>query len=238
MKTILALNPQLLVLEAITCNQWVITISEMLRATSMELYRHSVTVASITAHMAVFGNRQILEDNGIEPLSLVIGAYLHDIGYIGKGGSTAYGKQPSAMSYIEQYAYTGHMDAGLAQAKLHMDDKVILDIIAMHHEYMDGSGYPKGLRGEEIPVHVRVVSIANAICAYFENTDFSAFESTKQLIDELLDYLNNEAISRKYDISLLAAFMDGIMRYYDTLIPLRDALHDYCLGKMQETKSR
>ena len=85
MKKIRALEPQLLVLGALTYNQWVITMGQMLQATSMDLYIHCVNVASIAAHMALFGNRQMLNEQGISPISLVLGAFLHDIGYIGRG---------------------------------------------------------------------------------------------------------------------------------------------------------
>ena len=78
MKKIRALEPQLLVLEALTYNQWVITMGQMLQATSMDLYIHCVNVASIAAHMALFGNRQMLNEQGISPISLVLGAFLHD----------------------------------------------------------------------------------------------------------------------------------------------------------------
>lgn len=90
MKKIRALEPQLLVLEALTYNQWVITMGQMLQATSMDLYIHCVNVASIAAHMALFGNRQMLNEQGISPISLVLGAFLHDIGYIGKGCCSAW----------------------------------------------------------------------------------------------------------------------------------------------------
>ena len=75
MKKIRALEPQLLVLEALTYNQWVITMGQMLQATSMDLYIHCVNVASIAAHMALFGNRQMLNEQGISPISLVLGAF-------------------------------------------------------------------------------------------------------------------------------------------------------------------
>ena len=169
MKKIRALEPQLLVLEALTYNQWVITMGQMLQATSMDLYIHCVNVASIAAHMALFGNRQMLNEQGISPISLVLGAFLHDIGYIGRGCCSACGKNPQSMSYMEQLAFDEHISAGLEQVKHHTDDPVVLDIVSMHHEYLNGTGYPNGCRAEDIPPHVRLVSIANSLCAYLEN---------------------------------------------------------------------
>ena len=231
MKKIRALEPQLLVLEALTYNQWVITMGQMLQATSMDLYIHCVNVASIAAHMALFGNRQMLNEQGISPISLVLGAFLHDIGYIGKGCCSACGKNPQSMSYMEQLAFDEHISAGLEQVKHHTDDPVVLDIVSMHHEYLNGTGYPNGCWAEDIPPHVRLVSIANSLCAYLENTQHTSSDSTPMLMTELLDYLHNESISGKYDITLLNAFFDGIMSYYDSLIPLHNGLRDYCSEK-------
>jgi putative nucleotidyltransferase with HDIG domain len=39
------------------------------------------------------------------------------------------------------------------------------DIVLAHHEFFDGTGYPRGLRGEQIPLGARIVSIANALDA-------------------------------------------------------------------------
>ena len=37
------------------------------------------------------------------------------------------------------------------------------DIVLAHHEFFDGTGYPRGLRGEQIPLGARIISIANAL---------------------------------------------------------------------------
>jgi HD-GYP domain-containing protein (c-di-GMP phosphodiesterase class II) len=39
------------------------------------------------------------------------------------------------------------------------------DIALAHHEFLDGSGYPRGLRGEQIPLGARIISIANTLDA-------------------------------------------------------------------------
>ena len=39
------------------------------------------------------------------------------------------------------------------------------DIVLAHHEFFDGTGYPHGLRGEQIPLGSRIISIANALDA-------------------------------------------------------------------------
>ena len=38
---------------------------------------------------------------------------------------------------------------------------ILLNIVRCHHEYLDGSGYPAGLSGEDIPIEARIVTVAD-----------------------------------------------------------------------------
>jgi HD-GYP domain-containing protein (c-di-GMP phosphodiesterase class II) len=46
-----------------------------------------------------------------------------------------------------------------------IDDDVVLEGVAWHHEWRDGTGYPDGLVGEEIPLSARVIAVADVIDA-------------------------------------------------------------------------
>jgi HD-GYP domain-containing protein (c-di-GMP phosphodiesterase class II) len=48
---------------------------------------------------------------------------------------------------------------------LRRDHPVVLDIVRSHHEHLDGTGFPDGLAGDEIPLLARVVSVADAFDA-------------------------------------------------------------------------
>jgi HD-GYP domain-containing protein (c-di-GMP phosphodiesterase class II) len=41
------------------------------------------------------------------------------------------------------------------------DSKVMLNIVAYHHEFLDGSGYPNGLTGDDIPIEARITTVAD-----------------------------------------------------------------------------
>jgi HD-GYP domain-containing protein (c-di-GMP phosphodiesterase class II) len=45
------------------------------------------------------------------------------------------------------------------------DDQDVLGIVKHHHEAFDGTGYPDGLKGEEIPIGARIVSVADTYTA-------------------------------------------------------------------------
>ena len=90
--------------------------------------------------------------------------------------------------------------------------RVILPVIRHHHERMDGSGYPDGLRGEQIPVHARVLQIADIYDALTIHRPYrSAFSP-----EEALQILHQEAARGWLDASLVSKF-SGIRRSAETL---------------------
>ena len=92
--------------------------------------------------------------------ALGLGALLHDIGKSEVPSKILLKRTPwtpAEQSFYEQHVIYGIRIAeqlpGLPQATL--------DVIAMHHEMLDGSGFPSKLRGEQIPLVARIVAIAN-----------------------------------------------------------------------------
>ncbi|OYV75742.1 MAG: hypothetical protein B7Z66_11645 [Chromatiales bacterium 21-64-14] len=67
----------------------------------------------------------------------------------------------------------GHPTEGARQLReAGIRDPLWLQIVARHHERIDGSGYPAGLRGADLPVEVRVVALADLYCALAVSRDF------------------------------------------------------------------
>ena len=90
---------------------------------------------------------------------------LHDIGKIGLPDHILL--KPGPLEPDERLMMQGHTEVGYA---LLMDrDDPLLDLAARialtHHERMDGTGYPRGLAGEEIPIESRIVAVADAFDA-------------------------------------------------------------------------
>jgi len=99
--------------------------------------------------------------------SIVKAAPLHDIGKVGIPDEIL--KKPGSLSGDEWETMKTHPNLGrevLSAAKLkdtkntHVLDAAI-DIAGGHHENWDGSGYPQGLKGEEIPLAARLMSLAD-----------------------------------------------------------------------------
>lgn len=96
--------------------------------------------------------------DGHELETLYWAAVLHDLGKIGIPERIL--NHPGALSDQDRAEMRRHVEIGqrvLLQAS--SEFKPIADIVAVHHERWDGLGYPKGLRGEDIPLAGRILSV-------------------------------------------------------------------------------
>lgn len=107
-----------------------------------------------------------LTDETVEHIYLF--APLHDIGKIGIEDSIL--RKPGPLTESKRLQMMTHVTKGEAiMAKViddfdlhHLDDsKIMQNIVACHHEFMDSSGYPRGLIGEAIPIEARIVTVAD-----------------------------------------------------------------------------
>lgn len=87
------------------------------------------------------------------------GSWLHDCGKIGVSEFILNG--PGRLSEDEFETMKMHTDWGVDVAEKADLSEVARNIIHYHHEKYDGSGYPSGLKGEEIPMEARIVSVAD-----------------------------------------------------------------------------
>ncbi|MGB9430106.1 MAG: HD-GYP domain-containing protein [Gammaproteobacteria bacterium] len=106
----------------------------------------------------VFGMHVGLSKDSI--VELALGALLHDIGKMRTPVSIL--DKPGLLSEDEFDIMKKHPVDGFNILRKHKDvSEKCLEIIQLHHERVSGQGYPFGLKGEEIPVHVRIVAIAD-----------------------------------------------------------------------------
>jgi HD-GYP domain-containing protein (c-di-GMP phosphodiesterase class II) len=85
---------------------------------------------------------------------------LHDIGMIGVAEEIMHKTdQLTPEEYEEVKKHVSHSIKILEDIKQLGE---VIEIVRYHHERYDGSGYPQGLRGEEIPVGARIIAVADA----------------------------------------------------------------------------
>ena len=127
---------------------------------------HSAAVARYSEALARAIN---LPQNEVERIKL--GATLHDIGKIGIPEQIL--RKPTKLSEEEWEIMKQHPSIGAD--KVLKPNKALHDLIPMvkyHHEHLDGTGYPFGLKGDEIPLSARIVSIADAYHALISDRPY------------------------------------------------------------------
>jgi putative two-component system response regulator len=92
-------------------------------------------------------------------LSLYRGGYLHDVGKVGIPDSILF--KPGKLTGPEWVIMRSHAARGEEICRHLRSLAPVLPIIRHHHERWDGTGYPDGLRGDQIPLLARVVQIAD-----------------------------------------------------------------------------
>lgn len=127
------------------------------------LYKHTINSVIISL---VIG--KALEYNEEKLKLLGKGAFLHDIGML-KIDSKILSKK-SELSDEEKKSIKKHIDYGLEMVG--KVEKEVEEIIKYHHERIDGSGYPEGKKGNEIPEMARVVAIADIYAALTEDRHY------------------------------------------------------------------
>lgn len=93
-----------------------------------------------------------------------LGGHVHDIGKIGVREEVL--NKPGALTPDEYHHIMTHPVTGWRiLAPLLGDAPIALNVVRSHHERMDGTGGPDGLRGEQIPLEARIVAVADALDA-------------------------------------------------------------------------
>lgn len=133
-----------------------------LMAHDYEVYSHGVHVFVYTVFL--------LQSLGLPGTCIVqagVGALLHDAGK--EEVPLAILKKPGRLTPEEFLAVREHPELGLRLCRSLSLSRLAKECIFMHHEKLDGRGYPRGLSGEAIPVHARAVALADVYDALTSN---------------------------------------------------------------------
>jgi HD-GYP domain-containing protein (c-di-GMP phosphodiesterase class II) len=139
--------------------------------------------------------------NGQQLKALERGSLLHDIGKIGISDMILH--KPARLTEEEWKTMRIHPDIGARIVEGIPFLQESLPVIRYHHERWDGSGYPVGLRGEDIPIQARIFAIADVFDALTSKRNYrkkSSPEEAIQYIKEqsgiLFDPFIAEALTR------------------------------------------
>ena len=126
---------------------------------------------------------------------------LHDIGKIGVPGNIL--NKAGTLTYEE---FNGIMKTHSSLGANIVKDVPFLQnlyqLILYHHENFDGSGYPEGRKGEEIPIGARIIHVADAFEAMTSNRPYRTSLGKEEAIKRL-----NEGSGKQFDPTIIEAFM-------------------------------
>lgn len=115
----------------------------------------------ISKYSGIIAREMSLSDEEIK--SVMLAGYFHDLGMLGLAGDVLFkeGKYTS----LEQETMRVHAEVGGAMAESILGAETAGKFIRCHHERWDGLGYPMGLKGEEIPLGGRIITVADTFVA-------------------------------------------------------------------------
>jgi PAS domain S-box-containing protein len=126
---------------------------------------HQQRVARLAVAMA---REMALPDHRIQGLYLA--GIIHDVGKINIPSEIL--NKPGKISKLEYQLIQGHAEAGYDIVKGVDFPWPIADMVRQHHERLDGSGYPQGLKGEAILLEARIISVADVVEAMMSHRPY------------------------------------------------------------------
>ncbi|MBE3094090.1 MAG: response regulator [Actinobacteria bacterium] len=112
-----------------------------------------------------------------------IAALLHDLGKICIPTDTL--NKPSRLSEIEYGLIKDHPQAGYDILKAIDFSYPVVKIILQHHERLNGSGYPRGLKGDDILPEAKIIGVANVAGAMSSSRPYRPAHSIEEVLDEI-----------------------------------------------------
>ncbi len=158
--------------------EMVLALSKMLEARDSYTSSHSRKLTDLAAQLA---NR--LDYHEVDSQTLAWAAMLHDIGKIAIPDEILH--RPGPLTSEEWLIVKRHPEIG-AEIVLMVPDLVqVAFLIRLHHERFDGSGYPYGLKAEEIPLGARILAVLDSFSAITDGRPYRPPRTTAEAIIEL-----------------------------------------------------
>jgi HD-GYP domain-containing protein (c-di-GMP phosphodiesterase class II) len=132
-----------------------------------------------------------------------ISALLHDVGKIGIEDRIL--RKPAALTGPEFEIMKRHPSVGAMIMEENPEMADYLPGMHMHHETLDGTGYPRGLKGDEIPLMARIVSVADCFDAMTTNRPYQRAMTFEAAIERV-----NVFVGTRYDERVVKALEEAI----------------------------
>ncbi|MBA3244153.1 MAG: HD-GYP domain-containing protein [Actinobacteria bacterium] len=169
---------------------------DVLALRDIETFEHSLRVASYARTLSVAVAPELLTDPSTE-----LGFLLHDIGKLGIPDRILLHPGPLTAQHLKRMQEHAVLGAQVASSLL-PPDTAGAAVIHHHHEHWDGTGYPDGLKGLEIPLCARIFAVADALDALTSDRPYRRANTW----EHALITISNDAGSH-FDPTVVAALL-------------------------------
>jgi HD-GYP domain-containing protein (c-di-GMP phosphodiesterase class II) len=158
----------------------------------------------VTRYSMLIAKEMNLDSTFMETLQ--ISAQLHDVGKIGIEDHIL--KKPGALTEEEFEVMKTHTTKGANILRPVTQLAEMLPGIELHHEALDGRGYPYGLKGDQIPLLARVIAVADTFDALTTNRPYQQAHTPEQAL-QIIRNLSGKRLDPKAVEALLAVYARG-----------------------------
>ena len=177
--------------------QELVKLTESVADKDQYTHEHNLSVKNYATKI---GNNLRLSKEIIE--NIAFAAILHDIGKVDIPDEIL--KKPGKLTEEEFDIIKEHPIIGVEMVKeTHYEN--LSDIILQHHERIDGTGYPYGLKGDEIMIEAQVVAMADVFHAMASDRPYRKAIDIKDIVEEI-----NGLSGIQYDKKIVDALMEII----------------------------
>jgi HD-GYP domain-containing protein (c-di-GMP phosphodiesterase class II) len=174
----------------------VVALERKIRAASGQLARSAWYASKVAAEMGLgVGEQEIVER----------AALLHDAGKLAVPDCVL--QKPGGLNEQERAMVKAHPETGARIAARLPDLAAAAAIIAHHHEHYDGSGYPDGLKGDQIPLGSRIILVSDAFDAMTTYRSYKSVISLQEALQEL-----HRCSGQQFDRRVVDAFIAIVSR--------------------------
>jgi HD-GYP domain-containing protein (c-di-GMP phosphodiesterase class II) len=163
----------------------------------------------VTRYSMVIAKELALTSEEIEKIR--ISAQLHDVGKIGIEDRIL--KKPGALTPDEYEIMKQHTSKGASILRPVTMLKEMIPGIELHHESLDGRGYPHGLKGDQVPLMPRIITVADTFDAMTTNRPYQAAMDPEYVV-RIINSLANTKFDPRVVAAITAVFERGDLRVH------------------------